>query len=262
MGKALFITGTGTDVGKTALSLAVILWAGKRGLRTAYHKPVQCGTFVFGDPPRRGGDADWIRSLAGEKAGTFVTYQLHLPASPHLAAEREGESIDLGRIRSDVSELMEGTDLLVLEGAGGPAVPLDRSGVSLAHLASELSIPALIACAPGLGTLHHTLGTLAYLEARKAPVAGFAFCHRLGRRDPDSSDTDHTGAEAGPADSGPDLTEDNRETLRGLTELPFFGDLAFLEPLSRGVRPTPEAEDRWIAPLLPSLDAWWNGTRA
>jgi dethiobiotin synthetase len=261
MGKALFITGTGTDVGKTALSLAVILWAGKRGLRTAYHKPVQCGTFGFGDPPRQGGDADWIRSLAAGKAGTFVTYQLHLPASPHLAAEREGESIDLGRIRNDVSELLEGTDLLVLEGAGGPAVPLDRSGVSLAHLASELSIPALVACAPGLGTLHHTLSTLAYLEARKAPVAGFAFCHRPGRN-PASPVPDPTVPGSGPAASAPDLTEDNRETLRGLTGLPCFGDLAFLEPLSRGVRPTPEEEDRWIAPLLPALDAWWNGTKA
>jgi dethiobiotin synthetase len=255
MGKALFITGTGTDVGKTALSLAVILWAGKLGLRTAYHKPVQCGTFVFGDPPLQGGDADWIRSLAGDKAGTFVTYQLHLPASPHLAAEREGVAIDLGRIRNDAAELLEHCDLLILEGAGGPSVPLDRSGVSLADLAAEMSIPALVACAPGLGTLHHTLGTLAYLRTRGAQAAGFAFCHREGRH------PDAIGTSSLRTDSGPDLADDNRETLRGLTGLPFFGDLAFQESLPRGIR-LPQAEaDRWIGPLVAPLDAWWNGTR-
>ena len=90
MGKTIFITGTGTDVGKTALSLALLLWARARGLRTAYCKPVQCGDFLYGEPPVKGGDADWIGSLAGGGTEAHVTYRLRLAASPHLAAEREG----------------------------------------------------------------------------------------------------------------------------------------------------------------------------
>src|SRR5690348_2666690 len=117
MAKALFITGTGTDVGKTALSLAVLLWARNRGLRTAYHKPIQSGTYAFSGPSREGrlpqegelpqantlpqpiglpqaiGDAEWIQTMAGGSSSgisTHVTYRLRMPASPHLAAEREG----------------------------------------------------------------------------------------------------------------------------------------------------------------------------
>ncbi|MDB5046936.1 MAG: ATP-dependent dethiobiotin synthetase BioD [Fibrobacteres bacterium] len=242
MGSALFITGTGTDVGKTALSLAVLLWAGKRGLRAAYFKPVQCGTFAFGDPAAVGGDAEWIRAQTGGTGGmisTHVTYRLRMAASPHLAAEREGVTIEPGRIREAAATLMDGNDLLVLEGAGGPAVPLDRNGATLAGLAAELSLPCLIACAPGLGTLHHTLSTLAYLKSAGAETAGFAFCHREA-----------------PAT---DLVRDNIETLRTLTGLPFFGELAYHEKLSLGQSLSPAEAETWIHPLLPALDAWWKG---
>lgn len=239
MPKALFITGTGTDVGKTALSLAVALWARGRGLRTAYLKPVQCGTFAFGTPPVQGGDADWIRALGGSGLRTQVTYRLRMAASPHLAAEREGAALDTGRIRAEVEALRAASDLLIVEGAGGAAVPLDRTGTSLAALAAELGLPALIACAPGLGTLHHTLSTLAYLKSLNAPVAGFAFCHR----------------EAEP--SGPDLSDDNRATLASLTGLPFFGALRYSPSLARGVAQDPAEASAWRAPLAAALEAWW-----
>ena len=87
MGKTLFITGTGTDVGKTALSLALILWARNRGLRAAYFKPVQCGDSAFGEPALRGGDAEWIQALAGRDVRTQAGYRFRLAASPHLAAD-------------------------------------------------------------------------------------------------------------------------------------------------------------------------------
>jgi dethiobiotin synthetase len=246
MGKTLFITGTGTDVGKTALSLAVLLWARQRGLNAAYLKPVQCGTFAFGNPPSQGGDADWIRAMAGPSAATRVTYRFPLAASPHLAAEQAGAMVDLGRIRADVEELAAAHDLLLVEGSGGAAVPVNRRGATLSALAAELSLPCLIACAPGLGTLHHTLSTLAFLRALPSgstgsiPVAGFAFCHR---------------------DAAPpalDLSEDNRATLESLTGLPCFGSLPWSAALARGAAPTEAEAAAWSAPLSASLEAWWN----
>jgi dethiobiotin synthetase len=249
MGRTLFITGTGTDVGKTALSLAVLFRARKRGLSAAYHKPVQCGTFRFGDPPVEGGDADWIRSMfAGIPANpspagihSDVTYRLRLAASPHLAAEREGVAIDLGRIRRDIESLADWHDLVIVEGAGGPAVPVDRKGATLGDLAAEMGLPALIACAPGLGTLHHTLSTLAYMKSIGAPVAGFAVCHREAQV--------------------PELTRDNIETLSSLTGLPFFGELAYSGNLSRSETLAPDEADLWSAPLAAALEAWWNPNR-
>jgi len=122
MGRILFITGTGTDVGKTALSLAVLLWAKHRGLNAAYLKPVQCGNFPFGNPPREGGDADWIRTLSGGMPA-YVTCALPLAASPHLAAEREGILIDPARLRREAETHAAARDLLILEGAGGAGGP-------------------------------------------------------------------------------------------------------------------------------------------
>jgi dethiobiotin synthetase len=231
MGSALFITGTGTDVGKTALSLAILLWARQRGLRAAYHKPVQCGS----------DDAEWIRAAAPCAIDAQVTYRLRMPASPHLAAETENTALDMGRIGREAAALMAANDLVVLEGAGGPAVPFDRRGATLASLAAEMSLPCLVACAPGLGTLHHTLATLAFLAAARVQAAGFAFCHR----------------EAEP----PALCADNIATLKALTGLPFFGELGYREKLARGASLTGAEADAWIEPLVPALEVWWKTAR-
>jgi dethiobiotin synthetase len=238
MGRILFVTGTGTDVGKTALSLALLLLARARGLKAAYLKPVQCGTFPFGDPPREGGDADWIRALSGSGDAT-VTYTLRMAASPHLAAEREGIALDLSVLRRDAEAKAAACDLLILEGAGGAAVPLDRSGTTLAHLARDLGAPALIACAPGLGTLHHTLSTAAWLRQAGVAMAGFAFC----RRAPDETP----------------LEEDNRRILADLLGLPFWGSLPYAPCLARGMALGPAETAALGAPVAPSLEAWLAG---
>lgn len=250
MGKTLFITGTGTDVGKTALSLAVVLWARRRGLKPAYFKPAQCGDFPFGEPAARGGDADWIRALAGADVLTRTAYRFRLAASPHLAAEREGARVEGSVLGAQAEKMSAEADLLIVEGSGGAAVPLDREGTSLAEWAADLGIPALIACAPGLGTLHHTLTTVAYLRGLNAPIAGFAFCHRDAEN---------------PADSvnGPNgnLSDDNRETLRALTGLAFFGSLPYSARAARGLPMPPSEAEAWWAPLSGSLDAWWKAGR-
>lgn len=241
MGRILFITGTGTDIGKTALSLAVLLWARARGLDAAYLKPVQCGTFPFGNPPREGGDADWIRILSGGMP-SYVTCMLRLAASPHLAAEREGITIDSGGLRRAAEAAAASRDLLILEGAGGAAVPLDRRGSTLADLARELGAPALIASAPGLGTLHHTLATAAWLRQAGLSVAGFAFCRR--------------------APGEEELEADNRRTLGELLGLPFFGTVPFVAALSQGERLGPEADAALRAPLVAALGTWFDGASA
>jgi dethiobiotin synthetase len=174
-----------------------------------------------------------------------VTYRLRLAASPHLAAEREGLRLDPSRIGGDIDSLAGSHDLVLVEGAGGAAVPFDRNGATLAALAAEKGIPSLIACAPGLGTLHHTRATVAYLQSLKAPIAGFAFCHR------DTPASDAAG----------DLSPDNRQTLESLTGLPWFGALPFSEPAARGLALSPAEAETWCAPLAKAMDAWWKTGR-
>jgi dethiobiotin synthetase len=241
MGRILFVTGTGTDIGKTALSLAILLWARDRGLDAAYLKPVQCGTYPFGNPPREGGDADWIRALSGGMP-SYVTCPLRMPASPHLAAEREGVAIAPAALRRDAEAKAADRDLLVLEGAGGAAVPLDRQGSTLAALARDLGASALIACAPGLGTLHHTLATAAWLKQAEVPLAGFAFCRRASGEEP--------------------LEDDNRRTLAGLLGLPCFGSVPFEPALARGAPLDPAQAAALRAPLAAALEAWFASGRS
>ncbi len=258
-GKTLFITGTGTDVGKTALSLALVFWARARGLRTAYLKPLQCGAFPFGEPPRLGGDADWIRHVAGGDTEAHVTYRLRLAASPHLAAEREGVLLDPARMAGDIDSLAGSHDLVLVEGAGGAAVPFDRNGATLAALAAGMRIPSLIACAPGLGTLHHTLATVAYLQSLKAPIAGFAFCHRSPMEPPSFPSASAPSMDSTPATpASEDLSRDNRETLAALTGLPWFGGLPFSEKAARGIPLSPAEAEAWWAPVGEPMEAWWK----
>lgn len=248
MSKAIFITGTGTDVGKTVLSLALLLWAKSRGLTSFYYKPVQCG-----EP----GDDAWIAARFPGPLATRVTSRFPDAVSPHLAAERAGAPVDGEKIRGELRALKDACDLLVVEGAGGAAVPLDREGRTLAALAAAEKIPCLVAAAPGLGTLHHTLSTLAWLRGIGASPAGFAFC----QREPDASA----------------LAADNAVTLELLGGLPFFGVLPHLPGLrspaprgnaqaesarasqgAAGGSPLGEDEAESLrAPLRPALDRWW-----
>lgn len=232
--RILCVTGTGTDVGKSSLSLAVLLWARARGLRAGYLKPVQCGSR---GPAADFGDADWIRATCPEVEEAAAVYTFPDAVSPHLAAERAGAWVDGDWIIEQAASVARRTDLLVLEGAGGAAVPLNREGLSLADLAASAGWPCLIAALPGLGTLHHTITTAHFLAARGALVAGFAFVQPI--------------LEASP------LANDNAATLEGILKVPFFGAVPYVPGLG-GHLPPAFAAASLLAASLPGLDAWWG----
>lgn len=236
MSRTLFVTGTGTGIGKTALCLAVILLARARGLRAGYLKPVQCGSRRTAGPFF--GDAEWIQEACPEVVGADAVYTFTDPVSPHLASGREGVWIDSGWILSSAESAARRCDLLVIEGAGGAAVPLNRDGLSLADVAAQGGWPCLIAALPGLGTLHHTLTTAHFLAARGATSAGFAMLQNT----PDASP----------------LQADNAATLEQLLGLPLFGIVPYCPGLDRRLPPSP-AVAALLAESLPGLDAWWKG---
>ena len=232
--RILCVTGTGTDIGKSSLSLAVLLWARARGLSAGYLKPVQCGSR---GPSPDFGDADWIRAACPEVEEAAAVYTFPDAVSPHLAAERAGAWIDAEWIGEQVAVAARRVDLLVVEGAGGAAVPLNREGLSLADVAASGGWPCLVAALPGLGTLHHTLTATHFLSARGATVAGFAFVQ--------------SSPEASP------LARDNAATLEALLKVPFFGAVPHVPGLGRNLPPSPAAASL-MASSLPGLDAWWG----
>jgi len=158
MSERFFITGTDTGVGKTVVS--ALLCA---ALDAIYWKPIQTGT-------REGSDLETVMNLAQiPRARTIAeTYRFSPPVSPHLAARRAGVRINLQRFR--VSQI-DARENLIVEGAGGALVPINRTQL-MTDLMRHLKLPVLLVSRTALGTINHTLLSLAALHAARLEVRG------------------------------------------------------------------------------------------
>ncbi len=165
--RGVFVTGTGTEVGKTVVAAVLAHSLAAAGERVAVFKPAVTGL----DEP---GEADHalLRRAAGSCQGDaeIAPYRFGPPASPHLAAETAGEEIDPARLRVVVGEAAAAADALVCEGVGGLLVPL-APGYLLRDLAVDLALPLAIAAPPGLGTINHTLLTIEAARAAGLDIA-------------------------------------------------------------------------------------------
>ena len=150
--RGVFVTGTGTEVGKTLVSTGLCLH-----LKADYWKPVQTG---------RPKDADYIRKQAPEIRIHKSAFYFQAPLSPNQSAELENKSIALNRIKTP-----ESRNPVVVEGCGGVFVPLSKTHTQL-DLIKQLKLPVIVTAESGLGTLNHTLLTLEALRSRRLPVLG------------------------------------------------------------------------------------------
>ncbi len=168
--RGLFITGTDTDCGKTAVGCALARSAQTRGLRVRVVKPVETGCT---DMPN---DALELAKAAGDMSelDQICPYRFTLPAAPEVAAAYEERQIDLGHIIETVRRAKSESDLVLVEGAGGLRVPLGKSA-DMGDLASLLDLPLLVVARAAVGTLNHTLLTLDNAASRGLRVAGVVF---------------------------------------------------------------------------------------
>lgn len=154
----IFVTGIGTDVGKTIVS-AIITEA----LEADYWKPIQAGDLDNSDSHK-------IKCFLSNKKTVIHpnSYALITPASPHLAAERDGITIDLQKMTEPKTE-----NHLVIEGAGGVFVPLNSKDCVVDLIQSDYKV--IVVSRHYLGSINHTLLTIEALENRKIAVAGIVF---------------------------------------------------------------------------------------
>ena len=159
--KGVFVTGTGTEVGKTVVAAVLARTIAATGREVAVFKPAVTGLDDPAEP-----DHALLRRAAGsgQSDEQVSPYRYGPPASPHLAAALAGEEIDPGRLRAAAAEAARSADALVCEGVGGLLVPL-APGYLVRDLAADLGLPLAIAASPGLGTINHTLLTI---EAARA----------------------------------------------------------------------------------------------
>ena len=210
-----FVTGTGTDVGKTVVAAGIASLCVDAGMSTLVVKPVQTGVAEY--------DVDvdvvgrLVPKLKRHPHKTLTLLSFRYPASPHLAAELEGGEIDVNSLSEELISLRNGGDFdaLIVEGAGGIMVPLTRSTSTLAFI-EELDMPVIVVADAGLGTLNHTLLTVKVAQASNINLAGIIV--NMTSEDPDP------------------VERDNIKTLAELSQTPILAAIRDF----RGV-PTPEA---------------------
>jgi len=163
----IFVTGTGTEVGKTVVAAVIARSLAAEGKSVAVFKPAVTGLDEEGEP-----DHALLRRAAGSAQSdeAIAPYRYGPPLSPHLAAALAGEEIEPGRLLAAARSAAQGADALVCEGVGGLLVPLSP-GYSIRDLAVELALPLVVAAAPGLGTINHTLLTIEAARSAGLEVA-------------------------------------------------------------------------------------------
>ncbi|WP_329756015.1 dethiobiotin synthase [Allisonella histaminiformans] len=180
MGKALFITGTGTDVGKTYVTGLIVRKLRQAGLNGGYYKAALSGAICDKDGVLQPGDALYVRRVAemDESVENLVTYVYPEAVSPHLAAKMNHRPIDFDRVKSDFERAKSRYDYLTMEGSGGIICPLrwdNQQHMLLDDLVKRLHLGVLIVADAGLGTINSTVLTIEYLRAREIPVRGIIF---------------------------------------------------------------------------------------
>ncbi len=159
--RGVFVTGTGTEVGKTMVAAALARTAAAAGSRVAVFKPAVSGLDEEGEP-----DHELLRRASGSRQSIeeIAPYRYRPPVSPHLAAALAGDEIDADRLRAAAAAAGEASDKLIVEGVGGWLVPLTPDYL-VRDLAGDLGFGVVVAAAPGLGTINHTLLTLESVRA-------------------------------------------------------------------------------------------------
>jgi dethiobiotin synthetase len=157
--KPIFITGIGTDVGKTVVSAIVV-----EKLKADYWKPIQSGDLDYSD-------TDKVRKLVSNTKSVFhpEAYRLSQPFSPHKSAALDGIEISLATISPPQT-----TNQLIIEGAGGLMVPLnDREYI--VDLIAQTQAEVILVARTYLGSINHTLLSLELLRSRNLPLKGIIF---------------------------------------------------------------------------------------
>lgn len=175
MSKGLFISATGTDVGKTYVTALVVKKLVQAGLKAAYYKAALSGA-EWRDGQLVPGDAAYVRQVAGLKQSyeEMVSYVYEQAVSPHLAARLEQRPVELSKIKADFARVCAGADYVTMEGSGGIVCPIryDERQLFLADIIRELDLPVLLVADAGLGTLNSVATTCEYMQRHNLRLAG------------------------------------------------------------------------------------------
>ncbi|MFM8759336.1 MAG: dethiobiotin synthase [Methylophilaceae bacterium] len=171
--RAMFVTGTDTDAGKTYISAALLRHFAAQSLRVVGMKPVASGVTEL-DGVLHNSDVTQLRQASNVQADMrWINPYCFAPAiAPHIAAQQAGVAIDLQQIKQAYEQLCGMADVVVVEGAGGWLVPLNGQQ-TIADLAQLLDIPIVLVVRIRLGCINHALLSVADIQRRGLTLLGW-----------------------------------------------------------------------------------------
>ena len=179
MSKNIWITGTGTDVGKTFVTGLIVKKLKESGRDAAYFKAAMSGNVRRGDGTLIPGDAVWVKETAGigQPVEEMCPYIYENAYSPHLAARLEGNPVRMDVVKEWFGRTAERYDYVTAEGSGGILCPICYGGekIWLEDVIKELGLACIVVADAGLGTINHTVLTAEYMHKKGIPVRGIIF---------------------------------------------------------------------------------------
>lgn len=184
MSKNIFITGTGTEVGKTFVTGLIVQKLKESGKKAAYYKAAMSGNARREDGRLIPGDAVWVKETSGieQPLEEMCPYVYEHAYSPHLAARLEGNPVRMEVVKEKFLEVSRKYEYVTVEGSGGILCPLcfdgvGRKGILLEEVITGLGLSCLIVADAGLGTINSVTLTAEYMRGRGIPVKGLILNH-------------------------------------------------------------------------------------
>lgn len=181
MSRALFITGTGTDIGKTYVTGLMVKKLAENGKNPGYYKAAMSGNERCQDGSLIPGDALFVQQCSGitQSLEEMCPYVYENAYSPHLASRIEGNPVMMNVVKQGFSSVMEKYDYVTVEGSGGILCPIcfDEEKIQLEDIVKELNLSSIIIADAGLGTINSVVLTVEYMKAKRMEVKGVIFNH-------------------------------------------------------------------------------------
>ena len=160
--KGFFISGTGTNVGKTIISSVLV-----KKLGADYFKPIQCGKNSSSET-----DSDVVKKLCPKVKIFTESYFFIKPESPNIASQKENKKVELKELLKIRKEKIN--NKIIIEGAGGLQVPINDNYL-MSDVAKKFNLPLILVAKTSLGTINHTLMSIQIIKEKKINFCGIVF---------------------------------------------------------------------------------------
>lgn len=181
MSKALFVTGTGTDTGKTYITGLIVKKLQEAQKNPAYYKAAMSGNDRRPDGTLIPGDALEVQTMSGidQSLTSTCPYVYEHAYSPHLASRLEGNPVVMDVVTHGFADVTAIYDYVTVEGSGGILCPIcfDEARIQLEDVVKELHLSSILIADAGLGTINSVVLTAEYMKTHGLPLKGIIFNH-------------------------------------------------------------------------------------